>query len=78
MGEKRREEEKQREVSRELDDTIRASMRMRVSIIDELSTLKLQLRHRRLSHAHLLNTDDLAPLAQPVPDSTMRVHLQCV
>ena len=45
--------------------------------VNTIATLKLQLRHRRLSHAHLLYTEDLKPLALAVPDSTMRVHLQC-
>lgn len=38
-------------------------------------TLKLQLRHLKLSHAHLLNTEDLTPLALEEPASTIRVHL---
>jgi hypothetical protein len=70
--------EERREESRESDDTKNASIRIKFFLMNLLSTLKLQLRHLRLSHAHLLNTDDLAPLAQPVPDSTIRVHLQCV
>jgi hypothetical protein len=39
-------------------------------------TLKLQLRHLKLSHAHLLNTEDLRPRALDEPERTMRVHLQ--
>lgn len=38
-------------------------------------TLKLQLRHLRLSHAHLLNTEDLSPLAHEDPERIIRVHL---
>jgi hypothetical protein len=39
-------------------------------------TLKLQLRHLKLSHAHLLNTEDLRPRALDAPERTMRVHLR--
>jgi hypothetical protein len=40
-----------------------------------LHTLKLQFKHLKLSHAHLLNTDERIPRVFEAPANTMRVHL---